>query len=79
MSTTSPPGTQQSLTDALQAAAATQTDASEQDGPDTLQDDRVVDDALTCACGRPAGADGLCSAHRREHAGHAIGNHGGRL
>lgn len=45
----------------------------------TVREDRVVDDALTCACGRPAGADGQCTACRMSHAGDAIGNHGRRL
>ena len=72
MSTTPAPGEQQSLTDALQAAAA-------DDSPTAVTDDRVVTDGLTCACGRPAGADGQCTACRRKYAGEAIGNHGGRL
>lgn len=75
MSTTTPDA-QLSLTEAFEAAQ----DAAELDEPtDTRQDDRVVDDALTCACGRPAGADGQCTPCRREYAGEAIGNHGGRL
>lgn len=41
--------------------------------------DRVVGETETCDCGRPAGADGLCEYHRRQHAGEINGNHGGRL
>lgn len=68
---------QTALTDVAQRGAQ---DAAEATPPsDTRQDDRVVDEALTCACGRPAGADGQCTACRREYAGEAIGNHGGRL
>ena len=67
MSAISGPGEQQSLTDALQAAAA-------DDSPTAVTDDRVVTDALTCPCGRPAGADGQCTACRMESAGEVIGN-----
>lgn len=75
MSTTTP-DQQLSLTEAIEAAQSAASDSSD---PDTLQDDRVVGETLTCACGRPAGADGQCTACRREYAGEAIGNHGGRL
>lgn len=75
MSTTTP-DQQLSLTEAYEAA---QDDATGPAPPDTRHDDRVVNEALTCHCGRPAGADGHCTAHRREYAGEAIGNHGGRL
>lgn len=70
MSTHAPPGRQLNITDAL-ARAPTQ--------EDTIQDDRVVDDGLTCDCGRPAGASGQCPACRMEAAGDTIGNHGRRL
>lgn len=75
MSTTTP-DQQLSLTEAYEAAQGA---ADGPAAPDTRQDDRVVGEALTCACGRPAGADGQCTACRREYAGEAIGNHGGRL
>lgn len=48
---------QQRLTDAIQ-----QTPTQEE----TVQDDRVVEESLTCDCGRPAGADGLCYGCRMD-------------
>lgn len=65
MSAVGLPGRQQSLTDALEAAAAGEGEA-------TVQDDRVVTDGLACECGRPAGADGLCTSCRMDQNGDLI-------
>jgi len=69
MSIVGGPGEQQSITAAIEAAQ----NAAEADGAaDGPQDSRVVESAPTCHCGRPAGADGLCTAHQMEHRGGAI-------
>lgn len=72
-------GVRQNTFEYHEQASARHPPPTADDSTPDVRDDRVVSEGLTCDCGRPAGADGLCFGCKREHAGHAIGNHGGRL